>query len=162
MHSMHPCSQGRSHAHLCCDAHWACVGVALAHHDAAQSDQRGSSKPKLLCTQQRCNCDVTACAHLPISLLKQHMQTAASEPAEAVWTATQGFEALTRALNVPGFTPNFDAYKTLLLAPGHSVNSHPAVQASTIHQHTLPYNLTPPKGRSQGRRLIGPAGLCVP
>lgn len=69
----------RSDAHLCCNAHWACVGVALAHHDAAQSDQRGSSKPKLLCTQQRCNCDVTACAHLPISLLTQHMQTAASK-----------------------------------------------------------------------------------
>mgnify|MGYP001807050435 CR=1 FL=1 len=32
-------------------------------------------------------------------------QQQASEQADAVWTATQGFEALTRALNGPAFAP---------------------------------------------------------
>jgi hypothetical protein len=54
--------------HLCCNAHWACIGVALAHHDTAQRDEGSCRKPKLLCAQQRSDCDVTPRAHLPICL----------------------------------------------------------------------------------------------
>ena len=57
--------------YLCCNAHGACVCVALAHHDAAHGDQGGGGKTKLLGTQQRSNSDVTTCAHLTISLQTQ-------------------------------------------------------------------------------------------
>lgn len=37
--------------HLGSDAHGAGVGVALAHHDTAQGDERGSGESELLSTQ---------------------------------------------------------------------------------------------------------------
>ena len=47
---------------------WALVGVALAHHDAAQRDERGRREAKLLGTQQRCDGNVTPGAQLTVHL----------------------------------------------------------------------------------------------
>ena len=47
---------------------WAGVGVALAHHDAAHGDQRGSGEPKLLCSQHGGDSHVTTGTQLPVHL----------------------------------------------------------------------------------------------
>lgn len=53
---------------LGCDANWAGVGVALAHHDTANGDEGRSGKPKLLSSQQGSYCGVESCPHLAICL----------------------------------------------------------------------------------------------
>ncbi len=55
-------------AHLGGDAHGAGVGVALAHHDAADGDQRRGAEAKLLRAQQRRYRDVAPGLHLAVSL----------------------------------------------------------------------------------------------
>lgn len=47
---MNICALGYS-TRLGGDAHWAGVGVTLAHHDTAQGDERGGGESELLGTQ---------------------------------------------------------------------------------------------------------------
>ena len=44
------------------------IKVAFAHHDTADSNQWNSRKPKFFCTQHGCNCYVSACFKLAVSL----------------------------------------------------------------------------------------------
>ena len=50
------------------NTHWAGVGVALPHHDAAQGDEGGGGEAELLSSQQGGHGNVPAGAHLAICL----------------------------------------------------------------------------------------------
>ena len=55
-------------SHLGTSHTWTLVGMALAHHDAAEGNERGRGEAKLLGTQEGSNRHITSSAELAVNL----------------------------------------------------------------------------------------------